>query len=223
MATLSEKERQQVAERLREMQSPVKLVHFTQELECEPCAITRDILQDVADLSPLLSLEIYNFQTDQEQVAQYRVDKVPATVLLGAKDYGIRFYGLPAGFEFAALLADILQVSRGTSGLQPEISEQLGKLSGPVHLEVLVTPSCPYCPGMVHLAHQIAIESELVTADMVEATEYPDLVRRYGVEGVPKTVINESIAIDGAVPKPEFIERILAGAGRVEETSRVTR
>ncbi len=211
MATLSDQERQQVAERLREMNNPVKIVHFTQQFECDPCAITYDILKDVAELSPLLSLEVYNFQTDKDKVAEYRVDKVPATILVGAKDYGIRFYGLPAGYEFAALLEDTIQVSRGTSGLQPEISAQLGKLTGPVHLEVLVTPTCPYCPGMVHLAHQLAIESDLVTADMIEATEYPDLVRRYSVEGVPKTMVNSSISIDGAVPKAEFIGRILEG------------
>lgn len=212
MATLSERERQQVAERLEGIRDPVKLVHFTQELDCEPCAITRRLLEELAQISPKLSLEVYNFQVDKEKAAEYGIDKVPATVVEGAKDYGIRFYGLPAGFEFATLLESILQVSRAESGLAPEIAERLRELTSPVHLEVLVTPTCPYCPGMVLLAHQMAIENDLVTADMVEATEFPQLVRRYAVEGVPRTVVNESLWIDGAVPKAEFIERVVEAA-----------
>lgn len=212
MATLSEQERQQVAERFKNIENPVKLIHFTQELDCEACAITREILAEIAELSPNLSLEIYNFHTDKEKVAQYRVDKVPATIIEGAKDYGIRLFGLPAGYEFAALLEGILRVSRGQSGLSPDVAGRLRELTTPVHLEVLVTPTCPYCPSMVHLAHQLAIESDLVTADMVEATEFPDLVRRYSVEGVPKTVINENASIEGAVPKGEFVARVIEGA-----------
>ncbi len=67
------------------------------------------------------------------------------------------------------------------------------------------------------LAHQLAIESDWITADMIEATEFPDLVRRYAVSGVPKTVINETLWIDGAVPKTEFIGRVLEGAAMAKE------
>jgi glutaredoxin-like protein len=223
MPTLSEKERQQVAERFQAIENPVKLIHFTQELECETCAIAGEILGEIVELSPKLSLEIYNFHADKEKAAQYGIDKVPATILEGARDYGVRFYGLPAGFEFATLLEGILKVSRGQSGLSPEIAERLRELTTPVHLEVLVTPTCPYCPGMVHLAHQLAIESDLVTADMVEATEFPDLVRRYSVEGVPKTVVNGNFGIEGAVPKADFVARLVEGAATGKEFPSIVR
>lgn len=213
MAVLSEKDRQQIVERLQQMQQPVKLVHFTQELDCELCRMTLDLLQDVAQLSDNISLEVYNFQLDKAKVAEYRVDKVPATVVQGEKDYGIRFYGLPAGYEFITLLEDILQVSSRESGLSPENTVKLSKLTEPMHLEVFVTPTCPYCPAAARLAHQLAIESDLITADMVEATEYPDLVRRYEVRGVPKTVINQAIWIDGSLPEADFIDQVLEGAG----------
>ncbi len=217
MLALSEKDQQLIAERLKGRRCPVRLIHFTQELECELCRETLQLLKELAGLSDKLSLEIYNFQLDKEKVAQYRIDKVPATVVEGVKDYGIRFFGLPAGYEFAALLEDILQVSQGTSGLSPETVEKLHKLTEPLHLEVFVTPTCPYCPAAVRLAHQMAIESDLVTADMVEATEYPDLVRRYAVQGVPKTVINESVWIEGSLPEPEYIDQIVEGVGVSEQ------
>jgi glutaredoxin-like protein len=209
MAALSKDERQQISEHIKEVQNPVKLVHFTQELDCELCPQTRDLLEDVALLSDKLSLEIYNSLLDKEKVAQYGISKVPATVIEGEKDYGIRLYGLPAGYEFAVLLLDILQVSRRNSGLRPESVEKLRNLAQPLHLEVFVTPMCPYCPGAVRIAHQLAIESDLITADMVEATEYPELVRRYAVRGVPKTVINGSVSIDGSLPESDYVDEVV--------------
>lgn len=212
MGALSKQDRQLIVEKLKQMRHPVKLIHFTQERDCELCQITRELLQDVAQLSDNISLEIYNFKKDKSKVAEYRIDKVPATVVQGAKDFGIRFYGLPAGYEFVTLLEDILQVSKGTSGLSLESVKKLRKLTVPLHLEVFVTPTCPYCPGAARLAHQLAMESDLITADMVEATEYPDLVLRYEVQGVPKTIVNKAIGIEGSLPEADFVNQILEGA-----------
>ena len=90
---------------------------------------------------PKLSLETFNFLIDKEKVAEYAVDKVPATVIRNGKDYGIRFFGLPAGYEFAALLDAILAVSDGDSGLLPESREKLAQLTPPLHLQVFTTPT----------------------------------------------------------------------------------
>ncbi|HXE75479.1 MAG TPA: thioredoxin family protein [Candidatus Xenobia bacterium] len=205
----SESDRKEIRERLKGLTNPVKLIHFTQELDCEFCPVTRRLLEQLVELSDKLSLEVYNFQLDKEKVAQYHIDKVPATVLEGAKDYGIRFYGIPHGYEFATLLDSVLAVSQGESGLSRATVERLRNLEQPVHLQVFVTPTCPYCPAAVRLAHQFAIESDLVTADIVEATEFPDLVQRYGVRGVPFTVVNEEASIVGALPEDAFVQEML--------------
>ena len=86
-------------------------------------------------------MRLYDFLIDQEKVTEYAVDKVPATAIRNGKDYGIRFYGLPAGYEFAALLDGILAVSKGDSGLQPESREKLAQLTQPLHLQVFTTPT----------------------------------------------------------------------------------
>ena len=86
-------------------------------------------------------LDIALLLLDKVKVAEYKVDKVPATAVRNGKDYGIRFYGLPAGYEFSALLDAIIDVSKGDSGLGPESKEKLGKVTQPVHLEVFVTPT----------------------------------------------------------------------------------
>jgi len=141
MPLLTEKDQTAIQERFKELSGPVKLVNFTQELECEFCHETRRLLEDVAALSDKLSLEVYNFQLDKEKVEQYKIDKIPATVVEGEKDYGIRLYGLPSGYEFSVLIDDILAVSKGQSGLHPETVARLRDLVQPLHLQVFVTPT----------------------------------------------------------------------------------
>ena len=141
MALLRDTDVGEIRERLAGMQNPVKLVHFTQELNLDYGRETRQLLEELTQISNKLSLETYNFLIDKEKVAEYAVDKVPATVIRNGKDYGIRFFGLPAGYEFAALLDAILTVSKGDSGLQPESREKLAQLSKPLHLQVFTTPT----------------------------------------------------------------------------------
>ncbi len=66
------------------------------------------------------------------------------------------------------------------------------------------------------LAHQLAVESDLVRADMVEVIEFPHLATKYQVMGVPRTVINETIQIEGAMPEPMLMREFakLLGDGQ---------
>ena len=141
MGLIREDNAAEIRERLKEMVTPVKLVHFTQELNVPYAREAQQLLKDLVALSDKLSLEVYNFLLDKEKVGEYGVDKVPATVIRNGKDYGIRFYGLPAGYEFSSLLDTILDVSKGDSGLSLESKEKLGKITQPLHLQVFVTPT----------------------------------------------------------------------------------
>jgi len=141
MGLIRDSDTVEIRGRLQGMVNPVKLVHFTQELNLEYGRETLQLLKELAALSDKLQLEVYNFLLDKEKVAEYAVDKVPATVIRNGKDYGIRFYGLPAGYEFATLLDAILAVSKGDSGLRQDSREKLGQITQPVHLEVFVTPT----------------------------------------------------------------------------------
>ncbi|MGB9605335.1 MAG: FAD-dependent oxidoreductase, partial [Bryobacteraceae bacterium] len=165
-----------------------------------------------------LTLEVYELIADGDKARQFGVDKVPATIVASEKDYGIRFFGVTGGYEFGSLVEDIEMVSRGVSGLSRE-AEQLARLIvRPVHLEVMVTLTCPYCPRMVRLAHQLAFLNEAVTADMVDASEFPQLAQRYQVHGVPRTVINGRPAFEGALePVAAIIEILRVGNPREYE------
>jgi glutaredoxin-like protein len=141
MGLLCETDVAEVRERLEEMANPVKLVHFTQEQNLEYGREARQLLEELAQINDKISLEAYDFLIDKEKVAEYAIDKVPATVIRNGKDYGIRFFGLPSGYEFAALLDAIVAVSKGDSGLKPESRQKLAQLTQPLHLQVFTTPT----------------------------------------------------------------------------------
>jgi len=141
MGLIQDADAVEIRKRLEEVVSPVTIVHFTQELSLELGAETLQLMKELAPLCDKLSLQVFNFQLDREMVAQFGVDKVPATVIMNGKDYGIRFYGLPAGYEFSTILDAIIAVSKGDSGLLPASQVKLSQLSAPLHLEIFVTPT----------------------------------------------------------------------------------
>ena len=132
------------------------------------------LAREIATLSDKIQFENHNFVLERGLADKYRIERTPALVVEGARDYGIRFYGIPAGFEFASLLEAIKMVSAGQSELSPFIREQLRTLTLPLDIKVFVTPTCPYCPTQVHLAHRMAMASDLITASMVESAEFPE-------------------------------------------------
>jgi thiol-disulfide isomerase/thioredoxin len=100
-------------------------------------------------------------------------------------------------------------VSNRESALSAETKAFLGELSQPVLLQVFTTPTCPYCPRAVVLAHQMAMESPWVQAEMVDAVEFTELADRYDVSGVPQTTINSGLAhVVGAVPEQNLVAQI---------------
>jgi glutaredoxin-like protein len=218
MTFLKDKDREYVRNLFKNLTDPVELVFFTQELECQYCRETHQILEELTDLSDKLSLVTYNFQVDNEVAQKYGVDKIPATVLMGKKDYGIKYYGVPSGYEFASLLEDIVDVSGNDSGLSEEARELLKQVTEPLHLQVFVTPTCPYCPKAVRLAHKLALENDNITADMVEATEFPHLAMRYNVSGVPRTVIGEDFPVEGAAPEMMLVEKVVEAFNAQKES-----
>ena len=209
MNFLTDQDKEQISKTFESLEDKVQLIYFTQELECQYCPETNKLLEELSELSDKVDLTVFNFQIDKEMVEKFNVDKVPATVVMGEKDFGIRYYGIPSGYEFSSLIEDIVDVSKKESGLLAGSKELLTQIKKPLHLQVFVTPTCPHCPAAVRLAHKLAMENEYINADMIEATEFPHLSMRYNVKGVPKTIISEDTSIDGALPELDLIEKIV--------------
>lgn len=210
MNFLKEKDKTEIIKRFENLKDNVKILFFTQELDCQYCRETGQLLKELVELSDKIKLETYNFINDKDMVEKYQIDKVPGIVVMGEEiDYGIRYYGIPAGYEFSSLLESIEMVSTGDTQLSKEDLERIKQIDKPVHIQVFVTPTCPYCPSAVLVGHALAMVNKNIRADMVEATEFPQLAYKYNVRGVPRVVINENHYFEGALPVNLYVDEVV--------------
>lgn len=197
---MDDKTQKEVATILQGLPNAVSLTLFTAKKKCETCPHQQNILKTLTGLSEKLTLEIYDLKKEKKLAYTYGVDKVPATVVTGKKDYGMRFFGVTGGHEFSSLLQAIVMAGTEQSELHPELEELVKKIKIPVHLEVMTTLTCPYCPKAVHAAQQLAMVNDTIQADMVDSAEFPELAKQYSVYETPKTVINGVHSFIGAQP-----------------------
>ena len=91
---IDEETKQQLQIAFAKLATPVKLVFFTQRNSCPACEQQGKLLEEVASLSDNITLHIYDLVLHGDQSRNYRITKIPATAVVGEKDYGIRFYGV---------------------------------------------------------------------------------------------------------------------------------
>jgi glutaredoxin-like protein len=212
---LDEKIGGQIKDIFTKLNQPAEILFFGSDT-CDYCSDTLQLLQEVAAIDEKLSLSIHDLEKDADTARRFNVDKAPGIVVIARNgeelvNYGIQYSGIPSSHEFSTLINDILMVSSRDSGLSEQTREILRKLEKPVHLQVFVTPSCPYCPQAVLLAHQISMENPaMIRAEGVEATEFPELAQRFNVGGVPQTTINAGAGtVIGAVPEKQFLSELM--------------
>ena len=205
--------RELLANELKEkLGKPVKIVMFTQEIECRFCSDTRKLVQELATLNDKITVEVYDFVADAQKAKEYRIDKIPALAIIGKKDYGVRIYGIPYGYELQTLIEAVINVSKGKTDLSDKTKAILTEVKAPVHIQVFVSLTCPHCPVAAAIAHKFTVESDLVRADVIDGGEFPQLAQKYAVYGVPKIIINEKIEFMGAFNEDLFAEHVLLAA-----------
>jgi alkyl hydroperoxide reductase subunit AhpF len=148
MPLLAPSEQEKLRESLAEMTGPVRLLFFTQTLDCEPCLQTRQILDELPALSDRVTIEEVNFILEKDKAAHYAVDRVPAVAVLGqdeagepTKDSRIRFLGTPAGYEFVSLVQAVMLVGGAGSHLSEENRQRIAAVDKPMTLQVFTTPT----------------------------------------------------------------------------------
>ena len=191
------------------IETDVTLHMFTKKDHCLLCNETLDLVQQVAAQSDKVTLNHCECDITSEQAKKFNIERHPAIVVEGQSKGLIRFYGIPSGYEFGSLIESIIMSGKTTgSDLDPELVDEIKAIDKPLHLQVFVTPTCPYCPTAVLSAFKFAMLNENVTADMVEATEFQELSMKYQVQGVPKTVINDSWDVVGGVPPQTLMSKV---------------
>jgi glutaredoxin-like protein len=215
-ALLSEEDRKYLVDLFeKELKGEVKILFFgsKKKEECEYCDLTEQILQELAETSNKITIESHDFDDEEALAKKYNVEMVPAILMLDStdKDMRIKYYGIPSGYEFSSLIEDVIATSKnGTVELSPDTIKKLEDIKEPLKLQVFVTPTCPYCPKAVLMAHKLAMQSPKITGEMIEANEFPDLSMQYNVSSVPHIIINEGEGeFVGALPEEAFVEQVI--------------
>ena len=142
MALLAPADQEKLRASFDEMTSPVRLLFFTQALDCDTCGQTREILDELPPLSDKITVEEVNFVLEQDKAAQYGIDRVPAIALANAdSDSRIRFLGAPAGYEFISLVQAVLLVGGAASSLTAENLARVAAVDKAMTIKVFTTPT----------------------------------------------------------------------------------
>ena len=193
------------------LQNPIRLLVFVDaDPSCKYCDEIIQLAMELADLGAgKVDYDVYRSTINPEELEVHDVPMVPALKIASRTIEGdVRFFGMPAGYEFGALIDDIIDASRGATRLSQTTRLRVKNITPKVHVRVFVTPNCPYCPKAVRLAHMFAMESRNVVGDMVEALEFPQLTENYGIMSVPHVVVNDKYAFVGAFPEQAFLQHV---------------
>jgi glutaredoxin-like protein len=192
------------------MQNKVKMVLFTQEGICETCKETKLLLQEVAELNSLITVEFKDIKKDADLAEKYNVTLTPSFVMLNDKDeyLGVKFNGIPAGHEINSFLNGLLMMSGVAFDFDEATIKRIKAINKKVDIKVFVTLSCPHCPGAVETAHKIAMLNPNVEASMIEAQTFGALSEKFKVSGVPKIIINDQFELLGNQPVEAFLKEL---------------
>lgn len=162
------------------MQSHVEVLLFIKR-EDSSSDEAEKLLKELSDLSPKISLRVFDFDKDREVVEHYGISRVPAVTIIGKKDYDIRYYGVPFEQEFETLIEWLISVSKGDVDLSPETLKGLGELEEDKKITVLVTYACPQCPEVAQRVIEFAIVSDNISVDIIDIFEFPEVKKDFPV------------------------------------------
>lgn len=208
MKLFNEETTKQLQDVFSAMKNDVTIALFTKDEPCETCSETQDFMSEFEELSEKIHLKQFHLVNDAELAAKYNVTLTPSIVLLDANETyrGVKFNGIPAGYEINSFVSGVLEVSGASNDLPESIQTRLSKITKPTNIKVFVTLSCPHCPGAVEKAHKLALENSNIEADMIEAQTFYELSDQFNVSGVPKIVINDSYELIGNQPLEAFLD-----------------
>jgi len=216
----SNEELESLREALKDMANPVDVYVFLDSRKevCRYCSNTLELLRIMSEASPerngnklVRHHVVYRDRDINNLFKKFNVSRVPTVALL---DGVIKYTGMPAGEEVRGLVETIIRISNNESGLNDETKRRISSLKGRVHIEVIVTPTCPYCPYAALLANMFAFESyskglKVISSEIVEAYENPDIADKYGVVTVPVVVINGKVEFVGLPYEDQLLERVV--------------
>ena len=198
-----------VEAKFKDLKDDVQLLLFIEEMHCNHCREIRRIVEKIASITHKIKLDVYNYAINKEIAFQYNIKRSPAIALLGTEDFGVRYYSFPRDAELNNFLDDIVLISQGKDSLKPDSENILNQIKEPVQLELFISSSCPYSWPAEKTLLRLAMLSDKINLDIIDAMEFKELAEGYNIHGIPITVINGTEFIFGALPKEKFIKTLI--------------
>ncbi|MEM2020870.1 MAG: thioredoxin family protein [Zestosphaera sp.] len=219
---LSKEDIEELESTLKDMKEPVEVLTFI-DSKCRYCSNTVKLMEILSSASPLAGgsnlIRHVVIRREADEVGLFRkhnVTRVPTVIMI---DGLVRYTGMPAGEEIRGLIETMIRLSTGNSGLSEQSIKEISKLKGHVQVDVIVTPTCPYCPYAALLANMFAFESfksgnKMITTNTIEAYENPDVADNYGIMSVPTIAINGEVEFVGVPYEDQLLERVIDHSNR---------
>jgi hypothetical protein len=210
---ISEKTLLSIQSKAQAMCKPVRLVLFTSDTACEACPDMLELVRSIKCKFDKIALENYDLVMDRDKSEQYGVKFAPALVVQGGEGKAVTFYGLIEDICLDILLSTINAVSHDKVWFPRNIIQVLSHLANDVSIRVFADSDCEQCRPVVETAVGLGLESELISTSIFLASDFPDLVKRYHITKLPKTIFGENLHLDGHVSESVFLEMIFQAEG----------
>ena len=209
---LSESDKTEIKKMLANMDGKVDILLFTSESGCFSCSKTETLMKEFDQLSDKIALKIYDTDKNKDMATKYNIELVPAIVVIGKEDYGIKHYGFPGGKEFNPLIEATIDSSRSRPKVSEEIERKISTIKNPVEVKIFVTTTCPYCPDMVRVANAYAIVSDKISTVTIMSNEFEEYSKKYKIDAVPTTIINDTFKKEGKIEIEEFVNYLVVSS-----------
>ncbi len=206
---LSETDKVEIGKILEDMESDVEILLFISEKDCFGCQKTEILMSELEQITDKISVKVFDKETNSDLSIKYDIELVPAIVIIGKEDYGIKHYGFPGGRIFVPFIEAIILSSMKKPNISEDLQRKINNIDDPVEVKILVTSTCPYCPDMVRYAYRYSILSENIYSVSIMANEFEEYTGKYNIRGVPTMIFNENFIRDGQIGEEEFLNYIV--------------
>jgi len=209
---LSESDKTEISKILSNMEDKVEILVFTSETSCFSCSKTETLMKELDQLSDKITVKMYDKDTNKDMATKYNIELVPAIVIIGKEDYGIKHYGFPSGNEFTPLLEAVISSSMVKPIASEEMAKKINTIGNPVEVKIFVTPTCPYCPDVVRGANYYALVSDKISTVIIMSNEFEDYSNKYKIKAVPTVIFNEKFSREGQMAEDAFVNYLVVSS-----------
>ncbi|MCC7572666.1 MAG: thioredoxin family protein [Candidatus Methanofastidiosum sp.] len=209
---LSETDKTEITKILSNMGGQIDVILFTSETGCFSCSKTETLIREIDQLSDKINLKVYDINKNKDVATNYNIELVPAIVVIGKEDYGIKHYGFPGGKEFSPLLEVMISSSMDRPVVSEEITKKLDTIPNNVEVKIFVTPTCPSCPDMVRGAYYYSLVSDKVSTVTIMSNEFEEYSNKYKISAVPTVIFNEKFSREGQMAEETFVNYLVVSS-----------